>query len=94
MPLSFVCKFVIGIGVGIGSIGVLFSFVFPGPSLAALKIPSAGVRKLRMESCETPAFGGSFYLRSFFFVILSYRKRNRNKKKKELKIRNNKVLFM
>jgi len=33
----------------------------PSPLLAALKIPSAGVKKLRIESWEPPAVGGSFF---------------------------------
>ena len=47
--------------IGVGSVGVLVLFGFPSPLLAALKIPSAGVKKLKIKSCDTPAFGGSFF---------------------------------
>ena len=77
--LSFGCEFMIGVG----SVGVLVSCVLPSPLLAALKIPSAGVKKLRIESCEPPAFGGSFFLKSFFSVILSYRKGKENKEERK-----------
>ena len=78
LPLLFGCEFMIGVS----SVGVLVLFVFPSPLLAALKIPSAGVKKLRIESWEPPAFGGSFFLLSFFPVILSYRKGKENKEER------------
>ena len=45
-PLSFGSELVIGVGL----LGVLVLLVFPGPVLVPLKIPSAGVRKPRIES--------------------------------------------
>ena len=79
LPLSFGWEFVIGVG----TVGVLVSFEFSSPLLAALKIPSVGVKKLRIESYEPPAFGGSFFLKSFFPVILSYRKRIESRKRRK-----------
>ena len=57
LPSSLGCEFVIGVG----SLGVLVSLVLSGMALVALKIPSAEVRKPRIESWETPSLGGSFF---------------------------------
>ena len=70
LPLSFGWEFVIGVG----TVGVLASFEFSSPLLAALKIPSAGVKKLRIESCEPPAFGGSFFLNYSFLSFFPIEK--------------------
>ena len=70
LPLSFGWEFVIGVG----TVGVLASFEFSSPLLAALKIPSAGVKKLRIESCEPPAFGGSFFLNHSFLSFFPIEK--------------------